>query len=81
MEATNPGIMLKFSIAEDANILDLINPDVAKKMGYIMGLTHEESHKLMKGWDLSGVDAIKYPTEKNPAGVNYGVINSIEGVE
>lgn len=39
----------------------------------------------MKNWDLTGIDAIKYPSERNPGGVNYGVVNpailKFEGVE
>ncbi len=85
MEASNPGIMMRFSMSENATILDLTNTDIAKSMGYTMGLTHEESQKLMQKWDLTGIDAIKYPSEKNPVGINYGVINptilTFEGIE
>ena len=85
MEATNPGIMLRFSMSDNARILDLTNPEIAKSLGYKMGMSHEAVQNLMKGWDLSGIDAIKYSSEKNPGGVNYGVINpailNFEGVE
>lgn len=84
-EASNPGIMLRFSMSENANILDLTNPEVAESLGYQMGLSHETTQELMKNWDLTGIDAIKYPRERNPGGVNYGVINPLilkfEGVE
>ena len=84
-EASNPGIMLRFSISESAKILDLTNPKIADSLGYQMGLSHEETQELMKNWDLTGIDAIKYPSERNPGGVNYGVINPLilkfEGVE
>ena len=50
-----------------------------------MGMTHADVQQLMKNWDLNGYDAIKYPSKKNPGGVNYGVINptilTFEGVE
>ena len=85
MEATSPSIMLRFSMSDNARILDLTNPDIASSMGYEMGMTHADVQQLMKNWDLNGYDAIKYPSEKNPVGVNYGVINptilTFEGVE
>ncbi|MGI5172100.1 hypothetical protein H0R92_00665 [Treponema sp. OMZ 840] len=29
----------------------------------------------MKNWNLSSIDAIRYPSEKNPGGSNYAIIN------
>lgn len=50
-----------------------------------MGMSHEDTQKLMQTWDLTGVDAIRFPSEKNPGGINYAVINpqilKFEGVE
>ena len=31
----------------------------------------------MENWDLTGIDAIKCPSERNFGGVNYGVINPL----
>ena len=84
-EARFPGVMLKFSMAPDAKILDLTNPKIASSLGYSPGMSHEETQNLMQNWNLEGVDAIKYPSEKNPGGVNYAVINKtilkFEGIE
>lgn len=84
-EATNPGVMLRFSMSNNAKLLDLTNPAIASSMGYEMGMSHEAVQQLMKNWDLTGYDAIKFPSEKNPGGVNYGVINptilTFEGIE
>ena len=84
-ETKNPGVLLKFTMLENANILDLANPKIADSLGYQLGLSHETSQKLMKKWNLTGIDAIKYPSEQNPGGVNYAVMNPailrFEGVE
>ena len=85
MEASNPGIMLRFKMSESANILDLTNKEISESLGYQMGLSHDETQELMKDWDLTGIDAIKYPSERNPGGINYAIINPsilrFEGVE
>ncbi len=84
-EARFPGVMLKFSMAPDAKILDLTNPKIASSLGYSPGMSHEETQNLMQNWNLESVDAIKFPSEKNPGGVNYAVINKtilkFEGIE
>lgn len=74
-EATSYGPLVKFSMSPDANILDLTNPEIAAKMGYSKGISREDAQNLMKSWNLSGIDAIRYPSEKNPGGSNYAIIN------
>jgi RHS repeat-associated protein len=67
--------VLKFSMNKLARILDLTNPAITKEMGYNSGMSHERTQQLMQSWDLKGVDAIRFPSEKNPGGVNYAVLN------
>ena len=74
-EASAPGLVIKFKMSENARILDLTDSSTAKKLGYSQGMTHDETQKLMNSWNLAGVDAIRYPSEKNPGGFNYAVIN------
>ena len=34
------------------------------------------SRYLMRSWNLTYIDAIKYFSEKNPGGYNYAVLNT-----
>lgn len=38
-------------------------------------MSRESVRNLMNSWNLTGIDAIKYPSEKNPGGYNYAVLN------
>ena len=84
-EATSVGPLIKFSMSENSVILDLTNPSTADAVGYKPGMSRAKVRDLMSTWNLSGVDAIKYPSEKNPGGSNYAVLNPLilkpEGVE
>ena len=75
MEASGSGFLVKFEMSKQSKILDLTNPCVAEKMGYMAGMSRESARNLVSTWNLSGYDAIKYPSEKNPLGSNYAVIN------
>jgi len=68
--------VVKFSLSADAKVLDLTNPAVAKAMGYRKGMTHDQVMSLMSTWDLSGIDAIRFASEKDsPYGVCWAVLN------
>jgi hypothetical protein len=58
-------LILTFSLDASSNILDLTNLDIATKLGYNTGMSRDEVHSLMKDWNLNGVDAIRFPSEKN----------------
>ena len=76
-EASNPGVVIKLEMAENANILDLTDPEIAEKYGYSNAMPRDDARYLMRNWNLTGVDAIKYPSEKNPGGYNYAVLNPL----
>ena len=75
LEAGGVSTLVKFKMAENAKVLDLTNPEIANKYGYTKGLSRVEARNLMGSWDLTGIDAIKFPSEKNPGGTNYAVLN------
>ena len=68
------GTYVKLTFKPDARILDLTNPETAKKYGYKTGLTHDECRNLMTSWDLTNYDAIKYPSEQG-GHYNFAVMN------
>ena len=74
-EATVSGSVIKFKLSENARVLDLTDSSIANKLGYSQGMSRDEARDLMKSWNLAGVDAIRYPSEKNPGGYNYAVFN------
>ena len=77
LEASYPGVIVQLELSQNANILDLTNPEVAKEYGYKEGMTRDEARYLMQSWNLTGIDAIKYPSEKNPGGYNYAILNTL----
>lgn len=70
-------MLLKFGLSEKANILDLSNSQVASQLGYSAGMARDDVRDLIKDWNLTGIDAIRYPIEKNPGGYNYAIINLV----
>ena len=76
-EASYSGVLLKFGLSEKANILDLSNSQVASQLGYSAGMARDDVRDLIKDWNLTGIDAIRYPIEKNPGGYNYAIINLV----
>ena len=76
-EASYSGVLLKFGLSEKANILDLSNSQVASQLGYSAGMARDDVRDLIKDWNLTGIDAIRYPSEKNPGGYNYAIINLV----
>ena len=76
LEASDPGIVIKIEISPNAKILDLTNAEIAKQYGYSEGMSRDDARYLMKSWNLTYIDAIKYSSEKNPGGYNYAVLNT-----
>ena len=75
LEASDTGIIIKMEMSPNANILDLTNADIAKQYGYSYGMTRDDARYLMRNWNLTGIDAIKYPSEENPSDYNCAVLN------
>ena len=75
LEAGGVSTLVKFKMAENAKVLDLTNSEIANKYEYTKGLSREDARNLMGTWNLAGIDAIKFPSEKNPGGTNYAVLN------
>lgn len=56
--------VLKFSLNAYAKVLNLQNPAVPKAMDSCKGITRDQVMSLMSSWNLSGMDAIRFASEK-----------------
>lgn len=74
-ESTTDGVFIRFSLSGDAVLLDLCDTIVAREHNYYVGLSRAGARALVDEWNLTGYDAIRYPSEKNEGGISYAVMN------
>ena len=69
--------MLKFRMEVDpTRVFDLTRLEVADSVGYQMGMTRTQvREKVLPNLPWGAFDAIRFPSEQDPGGINYPVLD------